>query len=147
MKITEILMAEHSVFHNLFDHIEAVVPEAKTLGEVKSLATLVDKLHAPHARTEDDLFMEPLEHCIDQIGQNQTFHEEHRRIEEMLARVQTARTLRAAKALLLGAVATSREHFDKEERIVFPLAEQVMNSNTLTRLGEEWMKKREAALK
>jgi hypothetical protein len=35
MKITEILMAEHAVFHNLFDHIEATVPKSKTLAEVK----------------------------------------------------------------------------------------------------------------
>ena len=31
MKITDVLRAEHSVFHNLFDHIEAVVPKLKTL--------------------------------------------------------------------------------------------------------------------
>ena len=88
MKITEILMAEHSVFHNLFDHIETAVPRIKTLAEVKSLAAVVDKLMAPHSKTEDDLFIEPLEHCFEQIGQNETFHAEHRQIEDMLASVQ-----------------------------------------------------------
>ena len=147
MKITQVLMTEHAVFHNLFDHIEAAVPRLKTPGEVKLLATLVDKVMAPHSKTEDDLFIEPLEHCFEQIGQNETFHAEHRRIEETLAKVQKARTLKDAKSILLKAIAASREHFDKEERIVFPMAERVLKAQTLTELGRQWMKKREEALK
>ncbi len=147
MKITQVLMAEHAVFHNLFDHIEAAVPRLGTLGEVKLLATLVDKVMAPHSKTEDDLFIEPLEHCFDQIGQNETFHAEHRQIEEMLAGVLKARTLKDAKKILLKAIAASRKHFDKEERIVFPMAERVLKTKTLSDLGTEWLRKRAAAMK
>ena len=85
MKITEILMAEHAVFHNLFDHIEAVAPQLRTLAEVKALAAVVEKVHEPHSKTEDDLFIEPLEHCFDQMGQKETFHAEHENIEGALA--------------------------------------------------------------
>jgi hemerythrin-like domain-containing protein len=147
MKITEILMAEHAVFHNLFDHIEAVAPRLKTLAEIKALTHVVEKLHEPHSRTEDDLFIVPLEHCFEQIGQNETFHAEHRQIEEMLARVHRAKSVRAARALLLGAITASRKHFDKEERIVFPMAERVLKAKTLSDLGAEWLKKRAMALK
>ena len=147
MKITEILMAEHAVFHNLFDHIEAVAPRLKTLAEVKALAAVVDKVHEPHSKTEDDLFIEPLEHCFEQIGQNETFHDEHVQIEQALARVQKARTLKEAKRGLLSAMAACRKHFDKEERIVFPMAERVLKTKTLSDLGAEWLKKREAAAK
>ena len=139
MKITEILMAEHAVFHNLFDHIEAAVPRLKTPGEVKLLATLVDKVLAPHSKTEDDLFIEPLEHCFEQIGQSETFHAEHRQIEETLAKVQKARTVGDAKQILLRAIAACRDHFDKEERIVFPMAERVLKAKTLSDLGREWL--------
>ena len=38
MKITEALLAEHVVFHNIFDYIERILPDVKTLAEVKSLA-------------------------------------------------------------------------------------------------------------
>lgn len=147
MKITDVLRAEHAVFHNLFDHIEASVPRLKTLAEVKALAAVVEKLHEPHAKTEDDLFMEPLEHCFDQIGQQETFHEEHRQIEAALASVHRAKTLKAAKRILLSAIATSREHFDKEERIVFPLAERILKAKTLSELGETWLRRREVAVK
>jgi hemerythrin-like domain-containing protein len=147
MKITDILRAEHTVFHHLFDHIEKTTPRLKTLGEVKSLAVLVDKVMSPHSRTEDELFIEPLEHCFEQIGHRETFHHEHEFIAQTLAKVSTARDLKAARKLLVSVITASRKHFDKEERIVFPLAERVLNAKTLTDLGTEWMKRREAALK
>jgi hemerythrin-like domain-containing protein len=147
MQITDILRAEHTVFHHLFDHIETSAPRLKTLAEVKSLATLAEHVMAPHSRTEDELFIEPLEHCFEQIGQRETFHHEHELIEETFGKVRAARDLKTAKKLLLGAITASRKHFDKEERIVFPLAERVLKAKTLTELGAEWMKRRQATLK
>jgi len=144
MKITDILRAEHSVFHNLFDHVETSAPRFKSLSEVKSVAVLIDKVMAPHSHTEDELFIDPLEHCFDQIGQRETFHDEHEQIEATLAKVTKARTLKDAKRLLLAVIAASRKHFEKEERIVFPMAERILKTKTLTELGAEWMKRRKA---
>ena len=59
MKITEILLAEHAVFHNLFDHIEKTAPRLKTLAEVKSLAALLESVLRAHSLTEDELLIEP----------------------------------------------------------------------------------------
>jgi hemerythrin-like domain-containing protein len=147
MKITDILRAEHSVFHNLFDHIETTTPRLKSLAEVKAVAVLIDKVMSPHSKTEDDLFIEPLEHCFDQIGHKETFHHEHELIEATLVKVTKARTLKDSKRLLLSVIAASRKHFEKEERIVFPMAERILKVKTLTDLGSEWMKRREATLK
>jgi hypothetical protein len=113
------LRAEHAVFHNLFDHIEATVPKLKTLAEVKALAAVVEKLHEPHAKTEDDLFMAPLEHCFDQIGQKETFHEEHEKIEHALSAALQAKTVKDAKRILLGAMASCRDHFDRRSGSCF----------------------------
>jgi len=145
MKITDVLRAEHAVFHNLFDHIEASVPKLKTLGEVKALAGVIDKVHSPHSKLEDDLFIEPLEPYFDQMGQRETFHAEHEYIEAVLAKVQKARTLKDAKKILLNAIAASRKHFDKEERIVFPLAERILKTKTLTELGAQWLSRRDGS--
>jgi hemerythrin-like domain-containing protein len=145
MKITDVLRAEHAVFHNLFDHIETTVPHLKTLSEVKGLADLVDKLHRPHSKLEDDLFLESLEPYFDQMGQRDTFHAEHEHIEAALARVRRARTLKDAKKMLLSAMAASRKHFDKEERIVFPMAERILKAKTLSELGEQWLCRREVS--
>ena len=96
MKITEALLAEHLVFHNLFDHIEATAPRLKTLAEVKSLAALMESMLKAHSDTEDELFIGPLEHCFEQIGQRDAFLEEHQEIDVNLKRVQEAKQVRVA---------------------------------------------------
>jgi hemerythrin-like domain-containing protein len=147
MKITEILMAEHVVFHNLFDHLERSVPRLKTLAELKAVAAAMETLVRAHSNTEDELFVAPLEHCLEQIGQCDTFHEEHEEIDQTLKDVQKARQVGVARKRLAQAVIACREHFDKEERIVFPLAERTLKNDTLQALGAAWMKRREMALK
>jgi hemerythrin-like domain-containing protein len=142
MKITEALFAEHLVFHNMFDHIEAVAPKLTTLAEVKSLAALLESLLKAHSDTEDELFIGPLEHCFEQIGQRDAFLEEHQEIDVSLRSLRQARQLKKARQLLLAAVTYSRKHFDKEERIVFPMAERVLNGKTLTALGQTWVEQR-----
>ena len=70
------------------------------------------------------------------------FLQEHQEMDGNLQLVQQATRLDAARKLLLAAVAHSRHHFDKEERIVFPLAETMLNSKTLNSLGQSWMEQR-----
>ena len=147
MKITDVLRAEHTVFQHLFDHVETSTPRLRKVAEVKMLAVLVDKVLAPHSETEDELFIEPLEHCFEQIGQNETFHHEHAAMDDTLAKVGKAKSLPDAKRQLLSAIAACRKHFDKEERIVFPMAERLLKAKTLTDLGREWTQRRAAALK
>src|SRR5437870_1989338 len=145
MKITEALFAEHQVFHNLFDHLERTAPRSKTLAEIKSLAALLESVLEAHSRTEDELFIGPLEHCFEQIGHRETFHQEHEEIDHSLRLAQKAKQPKQARQLLLAAVAASRKHMDKEERIVFPLAERVLNAKTLTALGQTWREQRTRA--
>jgi hemerythrin-like domain-containing protein len=142
MKITEALFAEHLVFHNMFDHIEATVPKLQTLTEAKSLAALMESVLKAHSETEDELFIGPLEHCFEQIGQRDAFLAEHQEIDDSLRKMRQTRQLKQARELLLAAVAYSRRHFDKEERIVFPMAERVLNGKTLESLGQTWMEQR-----
>jgi hemerythrin-like domain-containing protein len=143
MKITDALFAEHVVFHNLFDHVETVAPRLKTLAEIKCLAAIVEILLSGHSKTEDQLFIVPLEHCFEQIGHRETFHEEHEQIENNLDLIQKAKRISPARSLLLSVVVACRKHFDKEERIVFPMAEQVLTNKTLNELGQTWKEQRQ----
>jgi hypothetical protein len=145
MKITEALFAEHLVFHNMFDHIEAFVPKLQTLGEIKTLAGLMERMLHAHSETEDELFIGPLEHCFEQIGQRESFHQEHKEIDDNLRLIGGARQVKQAREMLLKAVAYSRRHFEREERIVFPMAEQVLKAKTLGELGKSWMDQRTRA--
>ncbi|MBC8096858.1 MAG: hemerythrin domain-containing protein [Akkermansiaceae bacterium] len=142
MKITEALMAEHLVFHNLFDHVEKIAPKLKTVAEVQLLASLTESMLAAHSRTEDELFITPLEPSLEQIGHCGTFHHEHELIEQNLALLHKTKQVKQARHLLLTTILMCRSHFDKEERIVFPLAERILKSRTLLELGQTWMNQR-----
>ena len=78
------------------------------------------------------------------MARRDSFEHEHQEIDNSLLRVKAAKRLPEARRLMLLAVTASRKHFDREERIVFPLAEQVMKDETLTELGKVWMKQRNA---
>ena len=145
MKITEALIAEHQVFHSMFDHIERAAPKLKTTAEIKAVASVMETMLKAHSKTEDELLIAPLEHCIEQIGQADTFHEEHEEIDHSLEQIQKARNATTARKLLLSAVLASRNHFNKEERILFPLANKVMSNVTLQNLGNAWERQRELA--
>jgi hemerythrin-like domain-containing protein len=126
----------------MFDHIETVAPKLKSLAELKSIAALLESMLKAHSDTEDELFLGPLEHCFEQIGQRDSLLEEHQEMDGNLRLVNKATRVKEARRLLLTAVAHSRRHFDREERIVFPLAEHVLNNKTLTELGKVWMDQR-----
>ena len=64
-----------------------------------------------------------------------------------MTKVSKARDVKVARKLLIRVIDASRKHFDKEERIVFPLAERVLKADTLRALGNEWKRRREAILK
>lgn len=140
MKITEALLAEHVVFHNLFDYVEKVAPTLRKLAEVKSLARLLEAMLAAHSEIEDRFLIEPLEHCFEQLGQRDTFHQEHEVIDRHLLKALSSRRIGEARDCLLEAVLASRKHFDKEERLVFPMAETLLKHQTLTRLGTRWIR-------
>jgi hypothetical protein len=146
MKITEALLVEHQVFHNLFDHVEKTAPKLKTVAEVKSVAALIETMLIAHSKTEDDLFIKPLEPSFEQLGHCETFHHEHDLIEENLELVRQTKNVKQARHLLLTTVLLCRSHFDKEERIVFPLAERILKSKTLLDLGQTWLNRRNTAL-
>jgi hemerythrin-like domain-containing protein len=142
MTITEALLAEHAVFHSLFDYAERNVPKLKAIGEVRALARLLESLLAAHSRPEEELLVKPLEHCLEQIGHCETFHQEHKEIDHNLRQAQMAKNLKQARLCLLAAVTASRKHFHLEERIVFPLAEKHLKARTLADLWHTWKEQR-----
>ena len=146
MKITEALFAEHQIFHNLFDHIEATAPAMRTIAEVRRVAAMLETMLKAHSDTEHDLFLGPLEHCFEEFGQRDSILAEHTEIDSNLHKIHHAKHVDEARQDLLAAVAYSRCHFDKEERFVFPLAERLLKHDTLTALGQAWMEQRNRAL-
>ena len=65
-------------------------------------------------------------------------------IDQNLKRIQEARDIREARQLLHAAVLFSRNHFDKEERFVFPMAEKWLKPSTVEDLGKACLAQRNA---
>jgi hemerythrin-like domain-containing protein len=144
MKITEALVAEHTIFLNVFDQIERVLPSLTTPAEVQTMAGIVEGLLEGHARTETNLAYLALDHVLEHSGELKRMHQDHHEIDDRLRRVRSASTCAQARRLLKSAITASREHFRAEERSVFPLLERTLREETLTELARDWMQ-REAA--
>ena len=141
MRITEALVAEHTIFLSVFDQIERVLPSLATPAEVRTMASIVEGLLEGHAKTETDLAYLALDHVLEHNGELKRMHQDHHEIDGRLRKVHTAKTCAEARRLLKSALLASREHFRGEERSVFPLLEQSLQEDTLTELGKNWMRR------
>jgi hemerythrin-like domain-containing protein len=142
MKITDAFIAEHAVIYAQLDHLDHAIPAARTLGEVKVMASLLEAALKPHADAEDELLFNGLEPGLDQMGKLEKVQHEHDAICKGLERVQTARTKKEAQRRLLNVVHLTRKEFDLEDRILFRMAEELLREDTLMKLGKSWARKR-----
>lgn len=146
MRITEALLAEHVVFHHLFNLIESKLPEVTQAETLQSFGDILERLLERHGVLEDRLLVEPLEHCLDSFGHNESFHDEHEKIDAYLQKIRQEEDVDRLKELLKSCVLLSREHFDREERLVFPLADRHLGPATQDELVAEWRKHHDAPL-
>lgn len=142
MKITEALLGEHGVFYAQFDHLEQAVPAASALELVQSQAALLTAALATHAGLENELLFSALDPHLGQMGPLAVMRMEHDEIENTLGQVQEARDLAQAQHLVLHAMRVARDHFAKEEQVLFPMAHQVLDEERLAQLGTQWAERR-----
>jgi hemerythrin-like domain-containing protein len=146
MKITDALLGEHGVFYAQFDYMEKNISQATDLVLVKSQGAMLTAALATHAHMEDELLFVALEAHIDpQFGPLAVMRMEHHEIEGSLIRLQEVQDLPEAKHLLLHAVQTARAHFAKEEQVLFPMAQQMLETNKLNQLGAKWAELRKVS--
>ena len=142
MKVTEAFLGEHAVFYAQFDHLEKSLATAPSLEWVKAQAQLLQPAIASHAQLEDELLFTTLEKQMGPGGPVAVMRMEHEEIEGTLAAIPEIQDLEPARGRLLGVIQTARQHFAKEEQVLFPLAGQMLNVDQLNRLGEGWAERR-----
>ncbi|MBT5928518.1 MAG: hypothetical protein HOH33_18095, partial [Verrucomicrobia bacterium] len=84
MKITDALLAEHTVFHSLFELVEKQLEENPTRERIQLLAEMLLHLLDKHGQAEHDLLIPPLEPFLHEFGHLENFHKEDDIIIEML---------------------------------------------------------------
>lgn len=138
MNITDALLGEHAVFYAVFTHLEQFIPTAETAVMVKAQGAMLAAALATHANLEEELLFKTLEKQIGPEGPLAVMRLEHDEIEGSLERLPGVEELNQARDLLLHVVSTAREHFSKEEQILYPLASQSLSQEILTDLGTQW---------
>lgn len=162
MKITDALKGEHGVFYAQFNHLEQWLDGAD-LSAIKTAGALLGAGLAPHAHIENEVLFPPIEERLGEGGPTTVMRREHAEIEGKLNELQelkgahdeiegaltklpNAKSVDDARRLVKDILYAAREHFAKEEKMLFPMAEQILDANTLEQLGAEWASRRTEAV-
>ena len=143
--ITNALVMEHAAFCAVFNQMENILAELHSAREVQLFASLVEGLLKGHGETETHLAYAALDHVLEENGSLKQLHQDHQEIDEHFRRVHNATELADAQRLFTKALTATREHFRREEQIVFPFLERVLQPETLGALGQTWMQARSSA--
>ncbi len=146
MKMTDALLGEHGAFYAQFDRLEEEIPRTATAAEVGEQAALLAAALVSHAKLEDELLFDRMAAAGVDHGLMTSMLDEHQQIADRLARAQGTGDLERGRMELLEAVALARDHFAKEERLAFPLAESRLGAAALEDLGREWARRRDVWL-
>lgn len=145
MRITDALYGEHGSLYMLMNAIEARLADSD-LATLRTSAALFGTAILAHAHFENDPFFAALDRVMPGGGPVTAMRAEHEEIEGELAKVATSRDADAARAHLEAAIAEARSHFQKEEIVLFPMAEQLLGSDTLEEMAAAWAQNRGVAL-
>jgi len=145
MKITDALYGEHGPLYALLSHCEESAPRWE-LADLTLAGRCLESALLSHAEIEDALLFATVEPQMPPQGPVAVMRAEHEEIDRSLAALRSGADEAAARRHLLHAVVTAREHFAKEEQILFPLAEQLLGAAELERLGAIWAERRGVAV-
>ena len=141
--VTDALIGEHGVIYPLLDHLTSGSFAAE---EARALAAFLAAGLGTHARIEDELVFVPLErHLGPNGGPIAVMRAEHDEVEGTLERLTQVTDVDEARSLAAHLAQVAREHFAKEEQVLFPMAEQLLGEDELRSLGEQWVAQRWAA--
>lgn len=146
MRLTDGLLGEHAVIYALLDHVEQELAELEVLADVQRLTRMLAAALVSHAQVEDRLLFSALEPHLGLEGPLAVMREEHLDLEAAVEGVARAETGAAAAEQLRQALQVTRDHFIKEERVLFHMARQFMSDRDLESLGYNWAAARGVAL-
>jgi len=142
VRITDAFLGEHGLLYAQFDYLQQATPAAESLAVVHGHAATLNATLASHAHLEDELLFAALDARMGPVGPVMVMRMEHDQIEALLEQIPAASDLRQAQGLLQQTLQLARVHFSKEEQVLFPMAQQVLDEETLTELAVRWAQRR-----
>lgn len=146
MNLIDVLLGEHGVLYALFDQAEGSISEAETLAEVRAAAGVLTATLISHAKIEDEILFPALETHLGPMGPLAVMRAEHEEIERTLWDVMKVDEKPKAVSKVLQALLVAREHFAKEEQVLFGIARQVLGEAALSEMGDRWAAARHVAV-
>jgi len=141
MKITDALYGEHGPLYALLAHCESSAPSWEH-ADLMLAGRAVEAALLSHAEVEDDLLFRAVETRMPPGGPAEVMRAEHEEIDATLAALRASTDEVAARNAILRVVHLARDHFSKEEQVLFPIAEEILGATELERLGSEWAARR-----
>ncbi|MHA1597383.1 MAG: hemerythrin domain-containing protein [Alphaproteobacteria bacterium] len=142
MKLTDALLGEHAVLYELFDFVRDTITKSDDLTVLRSAVTVLERLLVSHAQAEEALLFPALEPHLGEMGPLAMMRAEHREIDDLLEAAAQADDAEAVKSIVSRLLNVVREHFHKEEQVLFAMTLKFLDEETLTTLGDEWAARR-----
>jgi hemerythrin-like domain-containing protein len=142
MKLTDALLGEHAVIHKLFGYVRDTAANTNDVQAIHGAVSVLERLLLSHAKIEEDLLFPRLEPHLGQIGPLAVMREEHRGLEDLLDAAKQETDAGGLKAVIDQLLELAYDHFQKEEGVLFAMAQQFLDEATLTELGDEWAARR-----
>jgi regulator of cell morphogenesis and NO signaling len=142
MKITEALRRDHQVFRGQFEDLEKAAQAGSAWSEIEER---LDALYTPldsHVQWEDELLFGALEPNLGPDSSLAAMRKEHAEIENTFSLLEKCGNFGATEGYMSHLLEVARSHFAKEEQMLFPMAEQALDTDTLERLGGEFANRR-----
>ena len=146
MKLTDALLGEHGVFYALFEDLERSLSAAETADDVHRAAAPMAAALTSHAELENEVLFPALEARIGPAGPLAVMRAEHEEIEALLEDLPGIGDPAQAAAALRDIIDTARNHFAKEENVLFRLAAAEVPEAELCELARRWATARGVAL-
>ncbi len=144
--IVQALLGEHGIFYAQFTHLEEALARPVGLEWVQATGGMLAAALGPHAGLENELLFPALEAVMGESGPVAVMREEHDLIESSLTSVLESNDLTLATQSLAAVLRQAREHFAKEEQVLFPMAAKILGKESLAELGRRWAEARAVRL-
>jgi len=138
VKLIDALLGEHGAFNALFNTIEELAEAGGELAQIESATAALATVLDTHATLEEELLFPALKPHLANDELIAEIHAEHKEIQAGLERIKDARDIREAVDAVHQTLAVARRHFRKEEEVLYPLANRILDDEAQSRLGEVW---------
>ena len=138
MKVTEALLTEHRLLKILATQLESAAESKAELPALLGAASMLQKALIDHSRVEDEGLFARLEAAMGGGGPVAVMRADHEQIEGMLEEIANGTDRNQAARTVREVVGLTRDHFAKEESMLFPMAEQVLEGSVLEDLSAPW---------